>query len=189
MHPLYYLALAQNETVYNDLAYGLSFATEDSNLQEKLSKLSPTMLLQLEQIATSRNQLRRNNTAAAVLTPLDDAPLPMTLEDAFRNSKRAIVITEAVKPFRIVDVNDAWTQLCGYSYVEAKEQTLGSLLKGPDTNELAATGLISQLLQGEQAGTTLVNYTKDKRSFRNRIRVRPLNDGKHFVGVLQEVAM
>lgn len=64
-------------------------------------------------------------------------------------------------------------------------------MTGPETDPGAATGLINQLLQGNEAGTTITNYTKQGRRFRNRIRVGPLKDadGKvtHFVGVLQEV--
>ena len=121
---------------------------------------------------------------------VDNRPLPKTLEDALRPSHRAIVITEAKSPFTVFEVNTAWEGLCGYKYVESKGKTLGSLLGGEETDQLSATGLISQLLNGNEAGTTLTNYTKSGRRFRNRIRVGPLtHDGKvtHFVGVLQEV--
>lgn len=64
-------------------------------------------------------------------------------------------------------------------------------MTGPDTDTRAATGLISQLLQGNEAGATITNYTKQGRRFRNRVRVGTLKnaDGEvtHFVGVLQEV--
>jgi PAS domain S-box-containing protein len=119
----------------------------------------------------------------------DSEPLPRTIQEALRRSSRAIVITEAVKPFRIVDVNKAWEDLCGYAYVDAKGKTLGSLLRGPKTDTLTGNALFARLLRGEEAGATLTNYTKDNRAFRNRLRVGPLMDGSdvtHFVGVLQE---
>jgi PAS domain S-box-containing protein len=122
---------------------------------------------------------------------IDTAPLPRTLEDALRPTKsRSIVITEANKPYRIVSVNTCWEQLCGYSSVESNGKTLGSLLRGPQTDPLAATTIIAKLLQGEtDVGATLINYTKDKRPFYNRIRAGPIyNDHgqvTHFVGVLQ----
>lgn len=124
---------------------------------------------------------------------VDTAPLPATLVDALRPSKsRAIVVTESVKPFRVVDVNACWENLCGYTFCESKGKTLGELLKGPETNAVAATGLIAKLLLGEvEASTTLVNYTKLGRRFENRIRVGPLTDEAgnvtHFVGLLQEI--
>lgn len=62
---------------------------------------------------------------------------------------------------------------------------------GPETDSRAGTGLISQLLQGNEAGATITNYTKQGRRFRNRVRVGALRNDSgevtHFVGVLQEI--
>jgi PAS domain S-box-containing protein len=125
---------------------------------------------------------------------IDTEPLPRTLQDALRPSKtRSIVITEKEAPFRIVNVNTSWEQLCGYSYVESKGKTLGSLLRGPQTDPLTATTIISKLLQGENdVGATLVNYKKNGQPFYNRIRAGPIYDEEtgeisHFVGLLQEI--
>jgi PAS domain S-box-containing protein len=180
----------QDENVYSDLAYCLSFATDESEFKQNLSQLFPDERMVDQQLAISKDQLR--NYAKKIQTSIvpDNEPLPRTLQDALRRSSRAIVITEAVKPFRIVNVNKAWENLCGYSYVEAKDMTLGSLLSGPETDRLTGTALVSQLLHGEEAGAILTNYTKDNRSFRNRIRVGPVMDGSkvtHFVGVLQKM--
>jgi len=211
--------LSEDEQIRSDLAYCLAFAHDESDFTTNsvnwLSAADATGddatadssfgLLMNEQLERSQNQLRRKNTfiqdpIKSVISPrttTDSSPLPRTLQDALRPTKRrAIVITEATAPFRIVQVNSAWEDLCGYTFTEAKGKTLGSLLHGPDTNPLAATSLITQLLRGEpEAGTTLINYTKDKRRFCNRIRVGPLVDEQvnpadkkvYFVGVLQEV--
>ena len=165
-----------------------------------------------QQLRYSKNQLRRTSSSSSsssssldpkqnanndsllfsISPPLDHRPLPRTLQDACRPTRRAVVITEATAPFRVFDVNHAWEELCGYTFVESVGKTLGSLLAGPETDSVAATALITQLMRGEQeAGTTLTNYTKNGRRFRNRIRVGPLEDESrhvtHFVGVLQEV--
>jgi PAS domain S-box-containing protein len=131
-----------------------------------------------------------------------DEPLPRTLEEALRpTSRRAIVVTETTRPFRVVDVNRAWEDLCGYTYVESRGRSLGSLLKGPETDPLTVTALISQLLRGEEATALVTNYTKEGRKFLNRLHVGPLYHqddairpgGKeprraaYFVGVLSEV--
>lgn len=123
---------------------------------------------------------------------IDAQPLPKTIQEALRQASRAIVITEAKKPYIVFDVNRTWEKLCGYSFVESKGKTLGSLLRGEATDQLAATSLITHLLQGEEAGAILTNYTKSGRRFRNRIRVGPIMDESnnqitHFVGVLQEI--
>ena len=177
----------QNEEIRNSLAYCLSFAPSDesSDFAKNFQTLFPKNDRMKKQLEMSADQLRD-----PAWKNLDHRALPETLQDALRPSRRAIVITEAEKPFKVFDVNKAWEDLCGYSYIESRGKTLGSLLRGPETNQLAATGLITQLLRGEEAGATLTNYTKSGRPFRNRIRVGPLlNNDKitHFVGVLQEV--
>jgi PAS domain S-box-containing protein len=176
--------LAQNEEARNTMAYCLSFSHDESEFQKHFGTLFPNSIMH-EQLKISENQLRRIKT-------VDNQPLPQTLEDALLPTSRAIVITEPQAPFRIWNVNNAWENLCGYTYIESRGKTLGSLLKGPETNSLAATALIGKLLQGEEAGTALVNYTKTGRRFNNRVRVGPLRDAQsgtitHFVGILQEI--
>lgn len=182
----------QDELLYSDFAYSLSFADDESDFNQNFEQLFLDETMR-EQLAISKNQLRnygKKTVQKSSSVAPDLKPLPRTIQDALRHSSRAIVITEAVKPFRIVNVNKAWEDLCGYSYVEAKGKTLGSLLRGPETDTYTGTSLIAQLLRGEEAGATLTNYTKDNRAFRNRLQVGPLMDGldvTHFVGVLQEV--
>eukprot|EP00558_Chaetoceros_sp_UNC1202_P012265 CAMPEP_0197238622 /NCGR_PEP_ID=MMETSP1429-20130617/5137_1 /TAXON_ID=49237 /ORGANISM="Chaetoceros sp., Strain UNC1202" /LENGTH=474 /DNA_ID=CAMNT_0042697837 /DNA_START=131 /DNA_END=1555 /DNA_ORIENTATION=- len=120
-----------------------------------------------------------------------EAPLPHNLQEAsMPDDPRAIVITEANVPFRIVSVNQSWEQLCGYSQNECNGLTL-ECIQGPETNKSAVTALMSQLMMGEEAGTVLANYDKGGRKFHNRLRVGPLKNDigevTHFVGVLKEV--
>uniref|UniRef100_A0A7R9WJG8 PAS domain-containing protein n=1 Tax=Pseudictyota dubia TaxID=2749911 RepID=A0A7R9WJG8_9STRA len=138
---------------------------------------------------------------------MDSLPLPKTLSSALHPSEtRPVVVTESRSPFKIVHVNSAWEDLCGYDRSYASGKTLGSLLGGPDTDKAAATALVTALLRGEEeAGTVLVNYRggdKVNGTFRNRVRVGPLfgsdddqrsdwersqGQVKHFVGVLREI--
>jgi hypothetical protein len=97
-------------------------------------------------------------------------PLPRTIQDALRRSARAIVITESVEPFRIVNVNKAWEDLCGYAFLEAKDMTLGSLLRGPETDTVTGNAIFAQLSRGGEAVATLTNYTKDYRRFATGFR-------------------
>jgi PAS domain-containing protein len=129
--------------------------------------------------------------------------LPSRWDDAVLcQNSRAVVITETTRPFRIVHVNTAWEQLCGYTKAEAYGQTLGCLLHGPDTDLPNITSLLHPLLQlpmddhhndtamttGSnrsivvESGTVVTNYTKTGRRFRNRVRIGPLfrdNDDDH----------
>ena len=183
------------------MAYSLAFATPEDNIFTPYNMTGePTELMQ-QQLLRSQDQLRHTNQQSS--SRLDtsrrqvinvEEPLPKTFDDAVnRQQHRAIVVTEASSPFRVVDVNKEWEGLCGYSYVESKGKTLGELLQGPETNTSAATALVNKLMQGEEAGVVLTNYTKSGRRFVNRVRAGPLIDQEsgqvtHFVGVLHEQA-
>lgn len=204
----------------NNMAYALSHASTESDFTSPsfMDLLNDRMKAQLEnvQILHEENtntlpnranprELSTVMTTHAFETPTSqeklipifsrpmfhEQPLPRNLAEAtLPNDPRAIVITEAEMPFRIVSVNDSWEKLCGYSRKECKGQTL-RCIQGPETNKAAITALMAQLLKGEEAGTLLTNYSKEGRKFHNRLRVGPLkNDsGKvtHFIGVLKEV--
>ena len=181
------------------MIYSISFTQGQTSEESAWNSSALTNQRMKDQLENSRNQLRHEQQKPQLETPsspihqmMDTEPLPKTLDDALRPSKRAIVVAETVAPFRVVDVNQAWQDLCGYSFVESQGRSLGDLLQGPETNQVASTGLVSKLLQGEEAGTMLVNYTKEGRAFKNRVRVGPLyDDGKlqYFVGVLEEMKM
>jgi PAS domain S-box-containing protein len=174
---------SQDKNKLDDIAYSLAFATQQGSKFPALTK--PADLRMQEQLRRSKNQLRVN-----LVSEPDVEPLPRTFEDAVRPTRRAIIVTEATPPFKVVNVNKAWEGLCGYTFAESKGNFLGELLNGPETDTCAATALVNQLMNGEEAGTVLTNYTKSGRRFRNRLRVGPLVDESgrtsHFVGVLQE---
>jgi PAS domain S-box-containing protein len=134
-------------------------------------------------------------------------PLPSSLQDiqmefvihAHHSKSRAIAITEPHPPFKIVDVNAAWVDLCGYSRKHAIGSTL-KLLQGPETNVEAANKLATFLLaekDGKQTPhnneyeTVLTNYRSDGKRFRNHIRVGLVKDETgntvNFVGVFQKL--
>jgi len=122
----------------------------------------------------------------------DLQPIPKTLQDALGNRKdpRAIVVTKARDPFSIIDVNDAWENMCGFSREEAKKDSL-ALIQGPETNKEEVKAMIHDLREGYEATAIVTNYTKTGRKFRNYVRAGPIFDAQnhitHFVGVLQEL--
>ena len=126
---------------------------------------------------------------------LHSKPLPRSIHQIrsylLDEDARPIVITEKSSPYRIVAVNDAWVNLCGYSHDECQGRSVGELLQGPETDMKYVTSMLSKLLLGEEARATLINYTKSGKKFKNSIRVGPIIDdmGKtvNFVGVLREV--
>ena len=193
LHLIFFLSNCfQSDTARCELAYSLAQSHEASFSSLRLSELQREQLkISESQSHIGRPSIKVRKSSPVSSSHIDTEPLPRTLDDALRPSRRAIVITEATAPYRIVDVNDAWVDLCGYTYLESKGKKLGDLLKGPATDTRATTAMMHQLLHGEEVGTTLVNYTKSGRSFRNRLRAGPLLEGDrvtHFVGILQEVA-
>jgi PAS domain S-box-containing protein len=122
-----------------------------------------------------------------------EEPLPVSLEEIYANPQdpRAIVVTTAQEPFFIVDVNDAWVGLCGYSREESRNHSLAKLLQGPETNQDKIHEFMRLLREGQEVSTVITNYTKEGRKFQNRVRAAPLRERgeiTHFVGVLQEIA-
>jgi PAS domain S-box-containing protein len=122
------------------------------------------------------------------------APLPKSLEEAMNRANEAMVVTMTHDPFLIVDVNDAWVGLCGYSRQEARGRTLGDLIQGPDTDEDQIAKTMTHLFgleqDGEETSTILTNYSKSGRKFHNHLRIGPMvQDGEveYFVGHLKEI--
>lgn len=188
---------AENNLDDNSLSmsYSLSFASSLNEGSVEFPSLTrPLNERESNQLRISKSQLLSTSTYPEQRRQ-EQYKLPSTLQDALLPSSEAIVITENKKPFRVFDVNSAWEGLCGYSYVESKDKSLGSLLGGKETDQCAVTALIHQLfVHGEEATTVLTNYTKEGRKFRNRLSVGPLYDEEtgevsHFVGVLKEVSV
>jgi PAS domain S-box-containing protein len=119
------------------------------------------------------------------------APLPRNMTQVMQDP-RAVVVTSAASPFKVVNVNEAWVGLCGYKPEEALGKSLGSLLQGSKTDTKVANSMVRRLHLEEYAEAVVFNYTKEGREFKNVVRVAPMfaDDGtiEHFVGVLQEIS-
>lgn len=184
-------------------SYGALLSPSEDDAQALRSRLPPRLDLGRSEASALRGRVRRK------LPPLElergdeengaslhARPLPKTVNDIVASKldedARAIIVTETKNPFRIVAVNTAWENLCGYSREECKGRSVGRLLQGPET-DTSPTKMVGKLLQGEEAEVMAMftNYTKQGRKFRNSIRVGPVSDemGKtvNFVGVLHEV--
>lgn len=162
----------QNQSLRYQVVNALAFSSDEDAFKHFFTPKPSDMMM--EQLRISHNQLTYN-----------DRPIPKSMTRARRERHQAIVVTEANPPFKIVYVNSVWEGLCGWSQEECQGKTL-SLLQGQETDVSSITPLLSKLLQGEEAGIVLTNYTKAGRRFRNHLRVGPMEGGL-FVGVLQEI--
>lgn len=180
-------------------SYNALLSPSNYDAQNLRSRLPPMNLLGDSQALANLNVERmlpplEGDEDIAAAKPYSQ-PLPKSINDISSSKldedSRAMVITETKNPFRVVAVNTAWEDLCGYQRDECQGVSLGHLLQGPETNMPAVMSLVSKLLAGEEAGTVLTNYTKHGRKFKNDIRVRPIVDemGKtiNFIGVLREL--
>lgn len=209
----------EKESLMGDLSYALSHASDKNYFEHPifLDTLNDRMKTQIRNVTKNKEEytlaahanprdildldhqnvygsqpISKNTAPESIMTrSINETLLPQNLFDAtIPKDPRAIVVTEATVPFRIVSVNDSWEKLCGFTPDECRGKTL-RIIQGPETNESAITNLMSKLLRGEEAGTVLTNYDKHGRKFHNRLRVGPLKNQlgqiTHFVGVLKEI--
>ena len=110
-----------------------------------------------------------------------DTPLPLTWKDALHiKDEAAMVITTARPPHKVVHVNAAWEDLCGYTKAEALFHPIGPLLQNDQQKlhtNVAARHLVKQLQDDHYAvphDAYLENFTKTGRSSINHLRIGPL---------------
>lgn len=193
-----FVAAAPMHTTTTDNNAPVAQLLEKNALQELMA--SPVMSMAISSPESASGSMHTHHLLedhelyqlhqATTATDKNEAALPSTLEEALSDA-RAIVVTEAKDPFHIVDVNDAWVGLCGFSKEEARNQSL-SLIQGPDTNQRALDMMVEELLHGRETTTLVTNYDKKGRKFYNKLKAGPIKDSNdnitHLVGILQEVS-
>lgn len=85
------------------------------------------------------------------------------------------MLVEADSPFRIMSVNQAWTDLCGFTESEAISCT-PKLLQGPCTDTQKTARHVDELKNHGQASMTILNYAKGGRAFAHQVKSRRVVD-------------
>jgi PAS domain S-box-containing protein len=88
------------------------------------------------------------------------------------DSEPARVVTDAEG--RITAINPAFTELCGHCFEDLKGRKPGSILQGPLSSSKSVAMLRKAILNRETVTTELVNYHKDRSTYRVRIELKPL---------------
>jgi PAS domain S-box-containing protein len=101
-----------------------------------------------------------------------------------RHPKLAVVTTDA--DGWIVDVNDAFTQMCGYSLRELKGRKPGDLLQGPATEKAIVGAFRAAIRSGRAFTCTMTNYNKKRTPYRVEIKMVPVREKKRLVGFRAE---
>lgn len=113
------------------------------------------------------NQLRW----ALTLSPYGSFDL---YDSTFDEMPSACVVTAAEAPFRVLNTNQAWLDLCHFA---AKREIVGRTLRciqGPQTDAAAVARVCAATEGGRPAEAALVNYKGDGEAFLNYLRISPL---------------
>lgn len=167
----------------------LSFASPESDFVSQLSGGAPSAAL-------SGVPLPRTLREVLALEDLDGQAVADSLGQQKQSAPAAaIVVTTASAPHRIVHVNRAWEELCGYGRGEVVNgnKTL-SILQGPKSNAELARSAVSRLVRTHRpVDMYQVNYAKSGREFVNHVTMGPLTlnedspDVEFLVAVLEQV--
>ena len=86
----------------------------------------------------------------------------------------AVVLTNVLG--RVEWVNEAFTQITGYTLPEVVGKSPGSLLQGPDTDPVTVEHIRQQLGKGQGFSVEILNYAKSGRKYWLAIEVQPIRD-------------
>lgn len=73
----------------------------------------------------------------------------------------------------VVEINPAFSGLCGYTFNEIRGRKPGSLLQGSETTEDSILALRNAIRSRESCSVEMVNYHKNKTTYRVQIDLSP----------------
>jgi PAS domain-containing protein len=113
------------------------------------------------------------------------------------NTTDALIITLAEPPFLIVNVNELWTRMTGYTQMEVEGREYLSLIEGDGTVPEAADRLgrpkhrFDEVANGRSACSTNIHYDKEGKDFIEFVCSYPLtnasNEVTHLLHVCKEL--
>ena len=91
-----------------------------------------------------------------------------------QHTTNAVIITDAIG--KVEWVNDAFTNITGYTLQEVKGKTPGSVLQGKDTNQSTVAAIREKIRNGEAFTNEIFNYKKTGETYWLRINAQPIHD-------------
>lgn len=93
------------------------------------------------------------------------------------------IVEESPYPFMVTDLegrviwmNDAFTDMCGYRLDELKGRKAGHVLQGKETCPQSVGRLRTAIEEGKSCAVELINYHKNGSSYRVEINLKPIFD-------------
>jgi PAS domain S-box-containing protein len=93
---------------------------------------------------------------------------------------QGIVVTDARG--RTEWINDAVTEICGYTLAELRGKTPGSVLQGPGTDRRAVRRISAALVARQPCSERLLNYDSRNRAYEAALDIAPFWSGKRLRG-------
>ncbi|MFI4855996.1 MAG: PAS domain-containing protein [Phycisphaerales bacterium JB065] len=104
-------------------------------------------------------------------------------------TRNSVIITDANK--RIEWVNDAFTEITGYSLNEVQGLNPGSFLCGPESDPKTTERIRGQLSRGLSVQAEIINYRKDGSTYWNSMDIQPIRNSSgdlvKFIAVQEDI--
>jgi PAS domain S-box-containing protein len=108
----------------------------------------------------------------------DQTLLKNALETSLDNNPSSVMLTRADEGYRILYVNQAFTELTGYSFDEVAGKDPG-ILQGPKTHQKLLEDLRKKLENGDIFHGKTVNYRKDGSEFIMEWKIFPIRNSEN----------
>ena len=123
---------------------------------------------------------------------MDNADIWRLLKErALESTAEGVVISDCSQPdIPIIYVNNAFTEMTGYSYDEVVGKNC-RFLQGEDTDPAAANEIRNSISAEQPCKVEILNYRKDGTPFWNRLSITPVRDEQgrttHFIGIQSDI--
>ena len=112
------------------------------------------------------------------------------LENAIEHSFHGVMITKAEPGYPVIYVNDAFTEITGYSLEEIAGQS-PAILQGPKTDRAVLNRLNQALSEGKLFHGEAINYRKDGSEFLMEWKIVPIKNEdqvtSHYLAIQRDV--
>jgi len=103
------------------------------------------------------------------------AVVPNTVQTCQRSFDKPMVVTLAEPPYTIIQVNNLWEEMTGYTAEDVVGKQSCSILQAPEMDRKPVKDLMQEVRFKRPAAATLVNRTKSGATFTNYLVVYPLS--------------